>query len=52
MDFGIPVALVSVLGLVLLVVLVGLIIASRYRVAGPNEASVPLVEAKPVSGVR
>ncbi|MCV2396065.1 SPFH domain-containing protein [Actinotalea sp. M2MS4P-6] len=32
------VTLIAVLGLVLLVLLVGLIIASRYRVAGPNEA--------------
>lgn len=37
-GFDIPIALVGVLGLVLLVVLTGLIIASRYRVAGPNEA--------------
>ena len=35
---GFDVTLAAVLGLVLLVVLTGLIIASRYRVAGPNEA--------------
>ncbi|WP_392544685.1 flotillin family protein [Oryzobacter telluris] len=37
-GFEIPVALVAILGLVALVVLLGLVIASRYRVAGPNEA--------------
>ena len=37
-GFDVSVGLVSVLGLVALVVLTGLIIASRYRVAGPNEA--------------
>ena len=37
-GFDVSVGLISVLGLVLLVVLTGLIIASRYRVAGPNEA--------------
>ncbi len=37
-GLDIPVGLISVLGLVVLVLLVGLIIASRYRVAGPNEA--------------
>lgn len=36
--FGVSSGLIAVLGLVLLVVLTGLIIASRYRVAGPNEA--------------
>lgn len=35
---GFDVTLAAVLGLVLLVVFTGLIIASRYRVAGPNEA--------------
>ncbi len=33
-----PVTLIAVLGLVALVVVIGLTIASRYRVAGPNEA--------------
>ena len=37
-GFDIPVALLAVLGLLVLLVLTGLIIASRYRVAGPNEA--------------
>ena len=37
-GLDIPVGLIAVLGLVVLVLLVGLIIASRYRVAGPNEA--------------
>ncbi len=37
--FGsVPTVLIAVLGLVILVVLIGLIIASRYSVAGPNEA--------------
>lgn len=38
--FGLDVStgLIAVLGLVLLVVLSGLVVASRYRVAGPNEA--------------
>ena len=38
LGFDVSVGLISALGLVLLVVLTGLIIASRYRVAGPNEA--------------
>ncbi len=33
-----PVTIIAVLGLVALVVVLGLTIASRYRVAGPNEA--------------
>ena len=33
-GFDIPVALLAVLGLLVLLVLTGLIIASRYRVAG------------------
>jgi flotillin len=33
-----PVTLIAVLGLVALLVVIGLTIASRYRVAGPNEA--------------
>ncbi|HMO10332.1 MAG TPA: flotillin family protein, partial [Actinotalea sp.] len=37
-GFEIPVALASVLGIVVVILLIGLIIASRYRVAGPNEA--------------
>ncbi len=34
----VPVVLIAVIGLVLLLVLVGMLIASRYKVAGPNEA--------------
>ncbi|MGG5260632.1 flotillin family protein [Phycicoccus avicenniae] len=37
-GFDVSAGLVAVLGLVILVVLTGLVIASRYRVAGPNEA--------------
>ncbi|MGL4177460.1 MAG: flotillin family protein [Dermatophilaceae bacterium] len=37
-DLGISTTLISVVGLVLLVLLVGVLIAQRYRVAGPNEA--------------
>ena len=36
--FGIPIAALSVVGLVVLLVLLGLLVASRYKVAGPNEA--------------
>ena len=34
----VPVALVAVVGLVILLVVVAVLIASRYKVAGPNEA--------------
>ncbi len=34
----VPVVLVAVVGLVVLLVVVGVLIASRYKVAGPNEA--------------
>ena len=33
-----PVVL-AIIGLVVLIVLIGLLVASRYKVAGPNEAS-------------
>jgi flotillin len=46
----IPVALISVLGLVILLFLLGLIIASRYKVAGPNEAFI--VTGRPGKEVR
>lgn len=36
--FGIPIALVSTVGIVALVVLLALLVVTRYRVAGPNEA--------------
>ncbi|HRW19383.1 MAG TPA: SPFH domain-containing protein [Dermatophilaceae bacterium] len=35
---GIPVVLIAVLGLVILLFVTGALIASRYKVAGPNEA--------------
>jgi flotillin len=37
-PFGLPVPLVSAIGIVLLLVLLGALIAQRYKVAGPNEA--------------
>ncbi|GAB3047467.1 flotillin family protein [Intrasporangium mesophilum] len=38
MPFDLPVTLLSVLGLVLAVILLGAVIAQRYKVAGPHEA--------------
>ena len=33
-----PVILVAIVGLIILLVVVGVLVASRYKVAGPNEA--------------